>query len=65
MLKSMPLRRARLELESLWLLPVEVLVGEVAVLGRLVVDWLDEVELLNNDTRSQIEVLVDDLDKLV
>jgi len=37
----------------------------VTVLGRLVVDGLDEVELLDNDTRSQVEVLEDDLDELV
>lgn len=55
----------RLELESLWLLPAEVLIGEVAILGSLEVDRLGEIELLDNNTRAQVEVLVDDLDKLV
>ncbi len=54
-----------LELELLWLLPGEVGVGEVAVLRRLEVDRLDEVELLDDDTWSHVEVVADDLDELV
>lgn len=55
-----------LELESLGLLPVEVLVGaEVAVLGRLQVDGPCQVELLDDDTGAHVEVLADDLDELV
>lgn len=54
----------RLVLERLGLLPGEVLVGEVAVLGGLAVDRLDQVELLDDDTRTHVEILVDDLDKL-
>jgi hypothetical protein len=54
-----------LKFESLGLLPAEVLVGEVPVLCGLEVDRLGQVELLDNDTRSQIEVLIDDLDKLI
>ncbi len=54
-----------LEFKNLWLLPAEVLVGEVAVLGCLEVDGLCEVKLLDYDTRAQIEILVDDLDQLV
>lgn len=56
---------ARLELERLGLLPVKVLVGKVAVLGGLVVDGLDEVELLDNDTGAHVKVGADDLDQLV
>ena len=37
----------------------------MAVLGGLVVDWFDEVELLDNDTRSHIEVVPDDLDQFI
>ena len=37
----------------------------MAVLGSLEVDRLGKVELLDNDTRSEIEVLVDDLNELV
>jgi len=54
-----------LKLEGLWLLPGEVLVGEVTVLGGGAVDWLDEVELLDNDTWAHVEVGLDDLDELV
>jgi hypothetical protein len=54
-----------LELESLGLLPGEVLVGEVAVLGCLAVDWLDEVELLDDDTWAHVEVVPDNLDELL
>ena len=57
---------ARLELEGLGLLPAEVLVGtEVAVLGSLEVDGLVQVEGTDNDTRAQVEVVVDNLDKLL
>jgi hypothetical protein len=54
-----------LELKLLWLLPGEVLVGEVPVLSGLVVDGLGEIELLDNDPRSHIKVVADDLDELV
>ena len=54
-----------LELEDLGLLPTEVLVCEVAILGCLEVDGLGKVELLNNHTGSHIKVSVDDLDQLV
>jgi hypothetical protein len=54
-----------LELELLGLLPGEVLVGEVAVLGGCVVDRVGEVQLLDNDTRTEVKVLVDNLNKLL
>lgn len=55
----------RLELEGLWLLPWEALVGEVTVLGGLVVDGLGKVEVLDNDTRTKVKVVTDDLNQLV
>lgn len=36
----------------------------MTVLGSLAVDGLDEVELLDDDTRTKVEVVADDLDKL-
>jgi hypothetical protein len=36
----------------------------VTVLGRLEVDGVGQVELLNNDTGAEVEVVEDDLDKL-
>ena len=57
--------RSPLELEGLRLLPGEALVGEVAVLGGLEVDWLGQVELLDDHSRAEIEVGADDLLKLV
>lgn len=54
-----------LELESLWLLPAEVLVCEVAVLCGLEEDWLGKVELLDDNSWTKVEVVVDDLDELV
>ena len=39
--------------------------GEVTVLGSGAVDGLDEVEFLDNNTRAQVEVVADDLDKLL
>jgi len=54
-----------LDLKGLGLLPGEVLVGEVAILGSLEVDWLGQVELLNYHTRSHVEVLVDDSSELI
>ena len=55
----------QLELENLGLLPAEVLVREVAILSGLEVDRLGKVELLDNHTGSQVEVGIDNLDKLV
>lgn len=55
---------SHLKLEGLGLLPGEVGVGEVAVLGGLAVDGVDEVELLDNDTGAHVEVGLDDLDEL-
>lgn len=59
-------RRLRsLELEGLWLLPGEALVSEVTVLGGLEVDGFGKVEVLDDDTRAEIEVVSDDLNELV
>lgn len=58
--------RARLELELLGLLPAEALVGtEVTELGSLVVDGLGQVELLDNDTGSHVEVGTDNVNELL
>ncbi len=54
-----------LELELLGLLPGERLVGEVTVLSGCVVDGVGEVQLLDNDTRAEVKVLVDDLNELI
>jgi len=69
---SDPLKRRRgrggrfssLELELLGLLPRVGRVTEVTVRGGLEVDWLLEVELLDDDSRSEIPVALDDLDEL-
>ena len=37
----------------------------MAILGRLEVDGIRKVELLDNDTRPQIEVFLDDLHQLI
>lgn len=37
----------------------------MAVLGRLEVDGVRKVELLDNDTRPQVKVVLDDLHKLI
>jgi len=58
-------RSGDLELEGLGLLPGEVGVGEVTVLGSLAVDGVGEVKLLDNDTGAHVEVGVDDLNKLL
>lgn len=55
----------RLELKGLGLLPREVLVGEVTVLGGRGVDGLGQVKVLDNDTGTEVEVVPDDLDELV
>jgi hypothetical protein len=59
------LNSSSLPLEKLGLLPGEVLVGEVAVLGSLEVDGLGKVQLAHNDTRTEVKVVLDDLDELV
>ena len=55
----------RLELKRLGLFPAKVLVGEVTVLGCLEVDGFGQVKLLNNNTWSEIEILMNDLDQLI
>ena len=65
MLQGCSSRARRLELELARLLPAEVGVAEVAVLGGLAVDGLREAELLDDDTRAEVEVVADDLDELV
>lgn len=57
--------KTRLELKGLWLLPGEVLVGEVTVLSSLEVDGLGQIKLLDNDTGSHVEVGLDDVDEVV
>lgn len=54
-----------LKLERLWLFPGKRLVGEMAILCRLTVDWSDEIEFLDNDTGTQIKVVENNLDELV
>jgi len=56
---------AKLENERLWLLPGEVLVGEVTILRRLEVYGLGQVQLLNDDTGPHVEILLDDGNKLL
>jgi hypothetical protein len=56
-------RAQHLEFQLLGLLPSEALVAEVAVLGSSAVDGVDEIELLDNNTGSEIEILVDDVDQ--
>lgn len=50
--------------EFLGLLPAEVLVGEMAILGRLEVNGFGKIQLLDNDTRSHVKVLLDDVHEL-
>ena len=54
-----------LELQALGLLPTEVLVGEMAVLCRLVVDRLGKIKLLHDDAWPHVEVRPDDIDQFL
>ena len=54
-----------LEFQFLGLLPSETLVAEMPILGCPAVDRIDEIKLLDNDTGSEIEVLVDDLNQFL
>ena len=56
---------SHLQSKVLGLLPLEILVREVAVLGRLEVDRVSKVKLPDDDTRSQVKVVLDYLDELV
>ena len=58
-------RSGNLELEGLGLLPGEVGVGEVTVLGSLAVDGVGEVKLLDDDTGAHVKILLDNLDELL
>lgn len=50
-----------LELECLGLFPSEALIGEMTVLRRLAIDGSGEVELLDDDARSEVKVALDDV----
>ena len=54
-----------LELEGLGFFPSEVLVGEMAVLCRLAVDWVCKVKLLHDDAWPQIEICPDDIHQFI
>ena len=54
-----------LELQFLGLFPSEALVSEMAILGRLTVDGVGEVQFLHDHTRTELEVVPDDLHQLV
>jgi len=54
-----------LELEGFRLFPGKALVRKVSILGSPAVDWVGQVQLLDDDTWPEIEVRVDDLDELV
>lgn len=55
----------RLKLKGAGLLPGELLVSEVTVLGSLGVDGLGQVEILDDHTGTEIEVVTDNLDQLI
>ena len=66
MLKRLEMLAAQdLVVELLRLLPGKFLVGEVAVLRSLLVDGLCEIEFLDNDSWSHIEIRTDNLYQLV
>jgi hypothetical protein len=52
-----------LELEFLGVFPSELITTKVTVGSSLLVDGLEEVKFLDNDTRTEIKVISDDLDK--
>jgi hypothetical protein len=53
-----------LESKSFGLFPRKSLVAEVAILGGAAIDGVGEVEFLDNDARSKVEVLEDNVHKL-
>ena len=56
---------SRLVFQSARLLPGEALVSEMAVLRSLEVDWLGKIEFLDNNTWPHVEVVANDLNKLL
>jgi len=54
-----------LELESLGLLPGEDLPAKVTVGGRLLEDWVLQLQVLHNAAWTKIKVLLDNLHELV
>ena len=54
-----------LKLQCLRLLPGEALVGEMSVLRRSAVYRIGQIQLFNDHTWSQIEVVSDDLDQFL
>ena len=65
MLKEWEVGAQSLEVEFLRLLPREVLVREMTVLGGLIVNGLCKIEFLDDHTRSHVEIVANDLHQLV
>lgn len=59
------LKKASLQLQFFWLFPRVLLVSEVTVGSGLEIDWSGQIQLLDNDTWSQVEVVSDDLNQLL
>ena len=57
-----PIRQ--LQLEGLGLFPAEFGTTKVTVSGSLLVDGFEQVEFLDDDTRTQVPVVADNLNKL-
>jgi len=56
--------RVFLKHELLRLLPAELVTAKVTIGARLAVDWLLQIQLLDDLARTQVKVLLDDLEKL-
>jgi hypothetical protein len=57
------MEKKNLKLEFLGVFPSELITTKVTVGSSLLVDGLEEVKFLDNDTRTEIKVISDDLDK--
>jgi hypothetical protein len=57
------MEKKNLKLEFLGVFPSEFITTKVTVSGSLLVDGLEKIKLLYNDTRTEVKVVSDDLDK--
>jgi len=54
-----------LQSKLLRLLPSKALIRKMAILSRPIINRIREIQLLDNDTRSQVKVLVNNLDEFL
>jgi hypothetical protein len=57
------MEKKNLKLEFLGVFPSELITAKVTISSSLLIDGLEKIKFLYNDTRTEVKVVSDDLDK--